>query len=106
METNAMVRAKEYYTLVGAKNENFKKFLHPDVELYGPMATLKGKEAVFQATSNFTKMFKTLNIRAKFGAADQAMLVYEIDIPGKARIFLGRRATFSRWLDCQNSVVL
>ena len=82
METNNVALAEEYYKFVGEKNvEGIKKFLHPDVEFYGPLATLKGKEAVIEATSNFMNMFKSLKIRAKFGAGDQAMIVYDVDIP-------------------------
>ena len=90
METNNAAMAEEYYTLVGQKNaEGIKKYLHPDVELYGPLATLKGKEAVIEATSNFMNAFKSLTIRAKFGAGDQAMIVYDVDIPGIAKDFPG-----------------
>ena len=90
MHTNNVVLAEEYYTLVGEKNaEGIKKYLHPDVELYGPLATAKGKEAVFEATSNFINMIKSLKIRAKFGAGDQAMIVYDLDIPGIMEAFPG-----------------
>ncbi len=85
-----MAQAEEYYTLVGEKNvEGIKKHLHSDVELYGPMATLKGKEAVVQATSNYMKVFNSLIIRAKFGAGEQAMIVYDVDIPGIREDFPG-----------------
>ena len=43
METVAL--AEEYYTLVGEKNaEEFKKYLHPDVELYRPSGHCKGEK--------------------------------------------------------------
>ncbi len=90
MEANYIAQAEEYYTLVGEKNaDGFKKYLHSDVEFYGPFAVLKGKEAVFEATSNFTKAFKSLTIRAKFGAKDQAMIVYDTDISGISKCFPG-----------------
>jgi len=89
MATN-MARAEEYYTLVGGKNvEGIKKYLHPHVELYGPLANLKGKERVLEAISNFMKTFKSLTIKAKFDAGDQAMIVYDVDIPGIANDFPG-----------------
>lgn len=89
METNA-ARAEEYYTLVGEKNaEGMKKYLHTDVEFHGPQATLKGRDAVIEATSNFMKVFKSLTIRAKFGTGIQAMIVYDVDIPGIAKNFPG-----------------
>ncbi len=88
METNNVAQAEEYYKLVGEKNaEGIKKYLHPDVEFYSPLATLKGKEAVVQATSNYMNLIGSLTIRAKFGAGDQAMIVYDVDIPGIAKGF-------------------
>lgn len=96
MKNTCLTQAEEYYTLVGAKQvEAIKKYLHPDVEFYGPMATLKGKEAVVEATHNFMKMFSTLTIRAKFGAQDEAMMVYDLDIPGISNAFPG--ASFMRF---------
>lgn len=83
MHTNNVALAEEYYTLIGKKNaEGIKKHLHPDVELYSPLATVKGKEAVFKAASNFSNVIKSLTIRAKFGSGDQAMIVCDSDIPG------------------------
>ena len=86
--TNYIVQAEEYYQLVGKKNiEGFQKFLHPNVEFYGPLATMQGKEAVVTATCNFMGMFKSLKIRTKFGAGSQAMIVYDTNIPGVADSF-------------------
>ncbi len=90
METNAAMRAKAYYTMVGEKDvEGIKTYLHPDVELFGPMAALKGREAVVQATHQFMKMFASLTIRAAFGEGDQAVVIYEVDIPGMTKAFPG-----------------
>ncbi len=90
MQKNTVVRAEEYYTLVGEKNvEGIKNYLNANVDFKGPLATLKGREAVITATSNFMKSFKSLKIRAKFGTDDQAMIVYDIDIPGIATAFPG-----------------
>lgn len=90
METNNMARAEAYYTLVGERNvEGIKKYLHSDVEFLSPLATSKGKEAVVKATTGFMNTFKSLSIRAKFGADDQAMIVYDVDIPGIAKDFPG-----------------
>ncbi|MEX2304844.1 MAG: nuclear transport factor 2 family protein [Waddliaceae bacterium] len=90
METKNTGLAEEYYKLVGEKNaEEVKKFLHPSVEFFGPLAKLKGREAVLEATCNFMNMFKSLKIRAKFGAGEQAMIVYDVDIPGIMEAFPG-----------------
>lgn len=85
-----ITHAEEYYTFAGEKNiVGMKKYLHPDVEFYGPLATLKGQEAVIMATSNFMKMFQSLRIRTTFGSGDQAMVVYDTDIPGISKDFPG-----------------
>lgn len=90
MEKNHLSRAAEYYTLVGEKNaEGIQKYLHPHVEFCSPLATLKGKEAVIEATSNFMNAFKSLTIRAKFAEGDQAMIVYDLDIPWMPKSFPG-----------------
>lgn len=90
MQKNYTAQAEKYYTLVGEKNiEEVKKFLHPDVEFFGPLANLKGKEAVAQATYHFMNSFESLTIRAKFGEGDQAIVVYDVDIPGIAKEFPG-----------------
>ena len=90
MATANVMKAEEYYKLVGEKNiEGFKKYLDPDVEFKGPLAALNGREAVITATSNFTNACQSLTIRAKFGEGDQAMLVYDVDIPGISKSFPG-----------------
>ena len=90
MESDNRARAVEYYTLVGKKDvEGVKNYLHPDVEFYGPLAQLKGKELVVEATHNFMKSFSSLEIQAQFAAQDQAMIVYTVDIPGISKEFPG-----------------
>ncbi|MES2121234.1 MAG: nuclear transport factor 2 family protein [Chlamydiota bacterium] len=90
METNHAMLGEEYYKLVGEKNvEGIKKCLCPDVEFYSPMAILKGRDAVVLATSHFMNAIESLTIRAKFGSADQAMIVYDVDMPGIAKHFPG-----------------
>lgn len=90
MNTKNVALAEEYYTFVGNKNiEEVKKILHPNVQFKGPLAVLKGKEAVAQATYNFMSEFKSLKIRAKFGEGDQAIIVYDVDIPGIKGAFPG-----------------
>jgi hypothetical protein len=90
MEANKVAIGEEYYKLVGQKNvEGIKKYLHPEVELYSPLASMKGKDAVVEATGNFMKMIKSLSIRTKFGSDNQAMIVYDTDVPGIAKGFPG-----------------
>jgi hypothetical protein len=90
MTISNMVRAEEYYKLIGEKKvEEIKKYLDHDVEFYSPLATLKGKEAIAEATGNFMNAIISLKIRAKFGSEDQAMIIYDVAIPGMANNFPG-----------------
>jgi len=71
-----------YYTALGEKNiEAVKKYLHPDIQFTDPQEKVIGKEAVLKAAEGFTKIFKTLTIRAQFGSENQAMIVYDVEIP-------------------------
>ena len=78
----------EYYQAMGKRDfEKLEKFLASDVQFIGPLAKLKGKEAVVEATKRFTSLFKTLNVRAKFGSNNQAMVVYDLDCPEPVGLF-------------------
>lgn len=81
--TDTKAKAIAYYTALGEKNiEAVKKCLHPDVQFSDPQEKVVGREAVLKAAEGFTAIFETLTIRAKFGSEDQAMIVYEVSIPG------------------------
>lgn len=72
-----------YYTALGEKNiPEVKKYLHPDIQFTDPKETVIGRDSVLKAAQGFTGVFKTLTIRAKFGGDNQAMIVYEVEIPG------------------------
>lgn len=72
-----------YYTALGEKNiAKVKEYLHPDIQFTDPQEKVIGREAVLEAAKGFTSIFETLSIRATFGAEDQAMIVYEVEIPG------------------------
>lgn len=89
MET-PVKKAEEYYTLVGKRDiEGIKGYLHPDVEFKGPLAAYKGREAVLNATHTFMNTFKSLTIRAKIGSDNQAMIIYDVDVPGISPSFFG-----------------
>jgi len=59
-----------------------KKCLHPDVQFSDPQEKVLGREAVLKAAKGFSTIFKTLTIRAQFGSDSQAMIVYDVEIPG------------------------
>lgn len=74
--------AETYYNNVAEKNfDALEKFLHPDVQFVGPLAKLHGLRDVLEATKRFTTLFQTLKIRSIFEYEDQAVVVYDLDIP-------------------------
>lgn len=78
--------AVAYYTALGNKNiEEVKKYLHPDIQFTDPQEQVSGKDTVLKAAQGFMGIFKTLTIRAKFGSEDQAMIVYDVEIPNFAK---------------------
>jgi len=75
-----------YYTALGEKNiEKVKSCLHPEIQFSDPQETVKGRESVLAAAERFTTIFKGLTIRTQFGSEDQAMIVYEVEIPGLSK---------------------
>jgi hypothetical protein len=83
---DTMAIAVAYYTALGEKNlEEVKCYLHPNIHFTDPQEQVIGKEAVLKAAKGFSAIFKTLTIRAKFGSGDQAMIVYDVEIPNFAK---------------------
>lgn len=86
MKIDARAIGVAYYTGLGEKNiEEVKKYLHPDIQFTDPQEKIIGRDAVLKAAKGFTNIFKTLTIRAKFGSEDQAMIVYDVEIPGLSK---------------------
>jgi len=78
--------AVAYYTALGEKNmEELEKYLHPNIQFVDPQEKVIGKEAVLKAAAGFSKIFKTITIQAKFGSEDQAIIVYDVEIPNFAK---------------------
>ena len=72
-----------YYTALSNKRiDEVATYLHPEIRFSDPQETVTGKEAVLQAARGFSTIFNRLTIRAQFGSPDQAMIVYEAEIPG------------------------
>lgn len=86
MKTDTKTIGVAYYTALGEKNiEKVSKYLHPDIQFTDPQETVVGRESVLKAAQGFAGIFKTLTIRAPFGSEDQAMIVYEVEIPGLSK---------------------
>jgi hypothetical protein len=83
---DAKTKAVAYYTALGNKNiETVKEYIHPNIEFTDPQEKLVGKEAFLKAAKGFSAIFKTLTIQAKFGSENQAVIVYDLDIPSLAK---------------------
>jgi hypothetical protein len=84
MDTLAIAVA--YYTALGKKDlEEVKRYLHPNIHFTDPQEQVIGKEAVLKAATGFSTIFKTLTIQAKFGSENQAVIIYDVEIPHFAK---------------------
>ena len=73
MSEKNVASAVAYYKAMNDKNiAGMEKYLHPEVQFIGPLAELKGKQAVLEAAKRFVLLFKNLTIRAQLGAQQQA----------------------------------
>lgn len=84
--TDAKTLAVAYYMALAEKNiEAVSKCLHADVHFIAPLAEARGKEAVLKAAEGFAAMFKALTIRASLGSDNQAVVIYDVEVPGLAK---------------------
>lgn len=75
-----LATAVAYYTAMSKQDfEGLEKYIHPEIEFIGPIAPMRGREAVLKAARGFAPMIKSLKIRAKFTSGDQVMLAYDYD---------------------------
>ena len=80
--------AHAYYTAMGLKDlTTLAGYLHPNVQLAGPLSKLDGKEAILASVQQFMNVFNSLTIPACFGSEDQAMLTYELNFPSPIGTF-------------------
>lgn len=79
---DATAIAVAYYTALGRKNlEEVERYFHPDIRFTCPQKQVIGKEAVFKAAMSFSKIFKSLTIQTKFGSENEAVIIYDVEIP-------------------------
>ena len=82
MDYNSAGIAEAYYVLMGRKDfAKMEEYLHPSVQLVGPLGTVMGKKEVFEAAKSFASLIENLTIRAKFGSGNRAMVVYDFHFP-------------------------
>lgn len=90
MSEKNLASAFTYYQAMNNKDLSvLEKYLHPEVHLIGPLADLRGKEAVLNSVKNFLTIFDKLIIRAQFGSGDRAMLAYDLECPAPIGLFRG-----------------
>ncbi len=88
MIKNTVEIARAYYTAMAHKDVvGIGQFLHRDVELISPLATLHGKEAVINASKGLMAVFKSLDIKAVHGDDKEAILVIYLDCPAPIGVF-------------------
>jgi len=91
MSEKNIASAVAYYQAMNNKDLSvMEKYLHPEVQLVGPLANVTGKDAVLNSVKHLLAVFNKLTIRAQFGNGDRVMLAYDIDFP--APIGLSRAA--------------
>jgi len=74
--------AENYYKATANKDiDAIEKYIHPNISFSSPFAKLTGKENFIESIKRFIAFFDKLTIRAKFGNATQAMIVYDLDCP-------------------------
>ena len=77
---NHLASAEAYYQAMNDKDPSaIAALVHPDIQLVSPMATVAGKSAFLEATSRFMSQVKSVEIKARFSAEQQAMLTYDAD---------------------------
>jgi hypothetical protein len=80
MTEKNMLSAVAYYKAMADKDlPGMARHLHADVRLLTPMEELTGKEAVLEAAQRILNLIKSIQVHAKFGSEDQAMLTYDMD---------------------------
>lgn len=82
-ETNNNLKSAEsYYNAMLAKDfDKMASFLHDKVHFIGPLAEMRGKDAVVTAAKNFSAILKDIQIRSRFSSGNQIMFAYDMVVP-------------------------
>ena len=82
MSQNNVDIAEAYYRAMEEKDmTRLGDYLDPEVIFVGPLAEVKGKEAVLAAAKGFSSFLKKITIRSKFSSETQSMLAYDMECP-------------------------
>lgn len=79
---NNLKRAESYYEAMLAKDfDKMASYLHPDIYFMGPLAEMRGKNAVISAAKNLSELLKDIQIRSRFAENNQIMFAYDFTFP-------------------------
>ena len=82
MSENNIKIAENYYKAMGKKDINeIASYLQPNARLKSPFTEIEGKDKMLEAIKGFMTSFDSLNITAKFGSVDGAMLAFDMKYP-------------------------
>lgn len=86
MKNQTVATGIAYYIALGEKNiEKVSEYLHPDIQFTDPQETVNGKETVIKAAKGFSEIFTSLRIQSHFSSENQAVVIYEVEIPGLSK---------------------
>ena len=101
-ERTNLANAEAYYqAMLRGDFAKMTTYLHDDVYFIGPLAEMRGKEAVTLAARNFSEVLQGIDIRSRFADKDEIVLVYDMTVRGPIGKF--RAATLMQF---QNQVIV
>jgi hypothetical protein len=80
MTEKNLVSAVAYYQAMSDKDlTGMARHLHPDIRVFTPMEELAGQKAVLEAAKRLLPLIDRIEVHAKFGTEEQAMLTYDME---------------------------
>jgi ketosteroid isomerase-like protein len=79
MAERNVTSAEAYYRAMSRNDvESMAKYLHPDVRVVTPLGEVAGREPVLEAAQKLMPHIMDIEIKAKFGEDEQAVLIYDL----------------------------
>jgi len=81
-EMDNLIIAESYYKAMLAKDfEKMATYIHDNVHFIGPLAEMRGKDAMVLSAKNFGEMLQGIQIRSRFAYNNQIMFAYDMTLP-------------------------
>jgi hypothetical protein len=75
---NAISQVEQYYrAMIERRFDDMADYLHPDIELLTPLATIQGRGEVVTAAKNLAGLLESIEMRNKFYDGDKVMFAYD-----------------------------